>query len=162
MKILIAYATKHGFTEKCAELLKDKLNGEVDLCNLKEDNPFNLEKYHTVIIGGSIYVGQIQKEIKEFCEKNLSVLKQKKIGLFLCCMRENDEAAIEMSAAFPAELLNSAAAKECFGGEFIMSKMNFFERFIVKKVAKITKDTTVFSEESFNRFVKLINNESNI
>lgn len=161
MKILIAYSTKHGFAEKCSETLSKKLEGEVTLCNLKKDVPSDLEKYDTIIIGGSIYMGQIQKEVQEFCSKNLTVLKEKKIGLFTCCMRENADAVSQLNSAFPQELLDIAVAKGAFGGEFIMNKLNFFEKLIVKNVVKITKDTTMFSEENFNKFAQEIN-KSNI
>ena len=35
MKTLIAYSTKHGCTEKCANKLKTRLTGEIELLNLK-------------------------------------------------------------------------------------------------------------------------------
>jgi menaquinone-dependent protoporphyrinogen oxidase len=36
MNTLIVYTTKHGCTENCAQMLREKLNGNVDLYNLKE------------------------------------------------------------------------------------------------------------------------------
>lgn len=157
MKTLIAYATKHGSTERCALLLSEKLNGEVDLHNLKEEKACELEQYDNIIIGGSIYMGQIQKKVKEFCIKNLPVMKGKKIGVFICCMNKGEGANKQIENSFSQELLKKATAKEVFGGEFIFKKMNFFERFIIKKVAKTTADTSAFSEESINRFVELMN-----
>lgn len=157
MKTLIAYATKHGSTEKCALLLSQKLNGEVDLYNLKQDKAYKLEEYDNIIIGGSIYIGQIQKEVKEFCIKYLPVLKDKKIGIFICCMNKGEDAAKQIESSFSQELLSKASVKEVFGGEFEFKKMSFFERFIIKKVAKTTEDASSLSKESINKFVELMN-----
>nr|WP_242847760.1 flavodoxin domain-containing protein [Fervidicella metallireducens] len=82
MKILIAYGTKYGCCEKCAKILSEKLNGTVDLFNLKKDENINLNEYDLVIVGGSIYAGKIRNEVMNFCRSNLDILKHKK-QLFL-------------------------------------------------------------------------------
>ena len=157
MKTLIAYATKHGTTEKCAKMLSQKLTGKIDLCNLKDVKVVELSQYDKVIIGGSVYIGKIQKEVSDFSLKNLNVLKEKKIGLFVCGMNENN-IEIQLNDAFPKELLSGTVGKEFFGGEFIFKNMNFLERFIVKKVSKTDKDTSNILEENINRFAQLMNN----
>ena len=63
MSTLIVYASKYGCTEKCVKLMSKKLNDKVDLINLKNINDIDLSKYDKVIIGGSIYIGRIQKEV---------------------------------------------------------------------------------------------------
>jgi len=158
MNTLIIYATKYGCTEKCAEILSGKLSGKVDLCNLKTKKVPDLSQYDKVIFGGSVYMGKIQKEVSEFCSRNLNVLKDKKVGLFICAMREGDTAETELNTSFPEELLAKATAKESFGGEFILKKMSFMDRLIVKKVSKIDKDTSNILEENINRFAQLMNN----
>jgi menaquinone-dependent protoporphyrinogen oxidase len=157
MKTLIVYATKHGATEKCAKLLAKKLDGSVDLCNLKRDKTPNPESYDKVIIGGPVYIGKILTEVSGFCKRNLEILKSKKVGLYICGMREGEVAQEEINTSFPAELLRMAAAKECFGGEFILGKMNFMERFIVKKVAKTNKDISNILDENIKKFALSIN-----
>ena len=62
MKAAIVYATKYGCTKKCAEMLKTYLNGEADILSAKSDK-ISLAQYDTVFIGGSVYMGKIQKEI---------------------------------------------------------------------------------------------------
>lgn len=156
MKTLIVYGTKHGTTEKCSKLLKDKLSGEVVIINIKKENMPDITTFNNIIIGGSIYMGQIQKEVKNFCIENSNVLKEKRVGIFICGLNEKDIEA-QLNNAFPKELLTNAVAKECFGGECILKNMNFFERFIMKKVSKIDKDTSKISEENINKFTQLIN-----
>ncbi|AKL97262.1 flavodoxin [Clostridium aceticum] len=159
MKVLILYATKHGATEKCAKILAGKLRGEVDLCNLKAMKSIDFAQYQKVIIGGSVYMGKIQKEVSEFCLKNMNVLKEKEIGLFICCMKDKDDAVTQLQSCFPQEVLMKASVKECFGGEFIFGKMNFIEKFIVKKVAKTDKDLSKISIESIDRFAQAMNGD---
>ena len=156
MRTLIVYATKHGFAEKCSKLLKDKLSGEVTTVNIKKDTLPNLSSFDKIVIGGSIYMGRIQKEINEFCTENLDVLKDKKLGLFICCMlKENIEVSINNS--FPEVLLTHASVKEAFGGEFILKNMNFLERFMAKAVSKTKNDVSNISEENINKFIQIMN-----
>ena len=158
MKTLIAYGTKYGCTEKCAKMLAEKLEGEVYLYNIKTGKNVDLAQYDKVVIGGSVYIGRIQKEVTEFCTSNLNMLKSKKLGLFICCMRDGDIAEQELKDAFPQELRSNAVAKGYFGGEFIFNKMGFMDRLIVKKVSKVDKDTSNILTENIEAFAKTINN----
>jgi menaquinone-dependent protoporphyrinogen oxidase len=165
MKTLIIYATKHGTAEKCTKLLKEKLLGEVVTVNIKKEAVPDIALFSSVIIGSSIYVGAAQKEIREFCSKNLDQLKKKKIGLFICCMNK-ESSHIQLSNAFPKELYDNAAAKGNFGGEFNFTKMNVIERFIVKMIAKSDKslpavdgkrDISRISQENIEKFAQFVN-----
>jgi menaquinone-dependent protoporphyrinogen oxidase len=139
MKTLIAYSTTHGCTEKTAIKLKQLLNEDVTLTNLKEDWNLDLAPFDRIIIGGSIHAGQVQKRVKLFTQANLDELKTKEIGLFICCMEEGEVAKKQLKNAFPEELLNIAKASACFGGEFNLEKMNFLQKLIIKKVAHVEK-----------------------
>lgn len=158
MKTLIIYGTKHGTTEKCSKLLKDKIKGEVVVVDIKKDEILDIASFDNIIIGTSIYMGQIQKRIKRFCTENINKLKEKRIGIFICGMSEKGTDEL-LSNSFPLELLDNASVKAYFGGELIFKKMNFFEKFIIKKVAKTSEDTSNLSEETINKFVNSINNK---
>jgi pimeloyl-ACP methyl ester carboxylesterase len=60
----------------------------------------------------------------------LEELKQKKLGFFICGMQEEDVLQTELMQNFPAELLERAAAKDYFGGEFVfnIADNDFFDR----------------------------------
>lgn len=156
MKTLLVYASKYGCTEKCAKLVAERLNGNVDMVNLKEKKEIDLSKYNKVIIGGSIYIGKIQKEVTEFCSKYLNTLREKPIGLFICGLQK-DAIETEINQNFPPELLEIAETKEYFGGEFIFEKMNFMEKMIVKKVAKTNSDISEIQEDNINKFANVMN-----
>ncbi|MBV1758053.1 MAG: flavodoxin domain-containing protein [Dethiosulfatibacter sp.] len=158
MKTLIAYASKYGCTEKCAKLLEKELNGDVTLLNLKKNSSADLNAYDNIIIGGAIYISKIQKEVTEFCKSNLDGLSQKNIGLFICGMQEKEVIATELNSNYPPELLEIAVAKDCFGGEFILEKMNFLEKTIVKKVSKTTASKSEIDEDAIRHFAQKFNN----
>ena len=157
METLIAYSTRYGCVEKCAKMLAEKLDGKVTLVNLQKARAVDPAPYERVIVGGSLYIGKIQKEVRDFCLKNAAQLKQKKSGYFICGMRE-EEAAAELNGAFPPELLESAAAKDYFGGEFNFKKMKALDRFIVKKVSKVEQDLSSIAGDRIDRFARSMNN----
>jgi len=157
MKTLLVYSSKYGCTEKCAEILAEKLSGETRLINLKMDKNPDLSGYDSVVVGGPVYIGKINKEVKSFCAKNLDLLRRRRQGLFICCMAEGEQAEDELDAAFPKELLETAIAKDYFGGEFMVTKMNSMDRLIVKKIAKTEKDVSNILTDRIERFARLMN-----
>ncbi len=169
MKTIIVYASKYGAAEKCATDIAKKISGEVKVINLRENKDPQCGSYDQVIIGGSIYAGMIQKEVKEFCIKNLECLNQKKLGLFVSCM-DDKSASSYIENSFPKELVDRALAKQGLGGAFCFKKMNLFERFVIKMISNSKSkggealpkadgktDISTLSEEKINYFVEQIN-----
>lgn len=154
MKTLIAYATRHGCTEKISEHLKNDLGGEVTLVNLKKATVVSLKNYDRVIVGGSIHAGKIQKRVKTFCHENLAELQQKELGLFVCCMEKGEPAQKQLQEAFPEELQASAKVCSAFGGAFDFKQMNFLEKLIVKKVTHVKQSTSKVDFEAVRDFSK--------
>jgi menaquinone-dependent protoporphyrinogen oxidase len=152
MKTLIVFASKHGTTEKVAKLIKDKLNQDTTIINLQKTKNIDINPYDQILIGGSIHAGLMQKRVRLFCTSNLSVLLKKRIGLFLSCMDEK-KAEEQFNQAFPEPLRKHAISCKITGGEFLMEKMNFFEKAIVKKVSGITEPTNNIKEDQINDFV---------
>lgn len=155
MKTAITYCTTHGCTERIACKIKNSLGGDIQLINLKKDSDPKIGCYDRIIIGGSIHAGQIQKRVKEFCLKNLDELKNKELGLFICCMEEDlEKAQIQLLNAFPKELHHQAKATACLGGEFNFEKMNYLQRMIVKKLAHVENSVSRINEEAIKGFTK--------
>ncbi|HEX2952780.1 MAG TPA: flavodoxin domain-containing protein [Bacillota bacterium] len=151
MKRLIIYASKYGCTESCAKRLAAMLPGEIDLIDLNSNDITDLSGYDQVILGGSIYAGQAPKRIREFSGRNLSMLLSKKVALFLCCFETGDNAQSYIKRTFPDSLVRQSMATEFFGWELHFNKMNRFERWIVKKIAKVDKDVSRIDEEAIQR-----------
>lgn len=162
MKSLILYGSKYGTAEECAKQLKGKMQGEVELINIKDNKDILLTDYNKIIIGGSIYIGMINKEIKAFIESNKSELIQKELGLFMCCMSDGEKVKEQFEQNLPKEVLDAAKVKENLGGAFKFSKMNFFEKKIIKMIAKKDPsqgiidgktDISKIDEDAISRFI---------
>lgn len=137
MKTIIIYATKYGFTKECVDELKNQLNGDVLAVDILKDSISSLDAFDQIIIGGSIYMGQINRKLRTFCENNLESITSKRLGLFLCCgLLENFEQSI--SNAFPSQLIEKAVSKECFGGQLRTEIMKGPDRLITNMMKKAT------------------------
>ena len=154
MSTLIAFATTHGCTEKCAQDLKGLLKGEITLYNMKDRDRLDIDEYDTVIIGGSIHAGKIQRRVKNFCKKYSERLKTKKLGLYLCCMEEGENAQKQFNGNYPEDLIRHATATGLFGGAFNFDRMNAIEKAIIKKVAKVEENVSKIIEDRIKTFAK--------
>ncbi len=153
MPILILYATNHGASAVSAEYLLKKID-DAEMFNIKDNLSPDLQRYSTVILGGSIHMGRIQKNMRKFIENNHDTLLTKRLGLYLCCMYEGEIAEKQFVEAYPKTLRDAAKAKGLFGGGFDFAKMNLLERSIVKSVAGVTKSESKMNYSEMDRFAK--------
>jgi menaquinone-dependent protoporphyrinogen oxidase len=155
-RTLIVYATKHGCAEQCAGKLGAALSGEVTTLNIKDARKIDLSAYDVVAVGGSIHAGKVQGSVRDFCAKNLEVLKAKRLGLFICHMEKGAKADEEFAAAFPKELIDAATAKGLFGGAFDFDRMNWLGKAMIKKIAKITSSVSKIDEGNIAAFARAL------
>ncbi len=101
MKTIIIYTTKYGGVKKAAEMLSSKLSGEVLQKNLTKEKAPALKEFDNVILGGSIYIGKIQKALTKYITANLAVLLQKKVGLFILAGEPDPLRTRELENSFP-------------------------------------------------------------
>lgn len=146
MKSVIIYSTKHGTTEKVANIINALSKEKAELINLKKSKSVDLSQYDRIIIGGSIHAGMVQKRIRKFCEAHMQELSQKPLGLFLSCMEE-EKAQEQFNNAYPEELRKAAISTKLTGGEILLDKMNFLERYVVKKMGKMTESVSKIRED---------------
>lgn len=133
MKILVAYASVTGVTEKCARMLADKLPG-ADLCDLKK-NVVDPSSYDVVIVGGSIRFGALNTQARTYLEKCEPILSEKKLGLFICCADES-KADNVFAGNIPEKLLAHAAVRMSFGGELAVERAHGIEKLMLKMMLK--------------------------
>ena len=159
MKTAIIYCSKHGATRKIAEEMAAGLFlKNVRLYDLNETSVDDLKQYQVVIIGGSIYFGQIQKKIKTFCNENMEILMQKNLGLFISCLTKEQEQE-EFDNAFPESLRKHAVAKGLMGGELIYKKLSLLEKIAIKFVGKDSTDVHEINYKAIDEFIEKINAE---
>jgi menaquinone-dependent protoporphyrinogen oxidase len=155
MKTAIIYTSKHGTTAKVAQMIAERLTGnQVSVINLKKDKHPDINLFDGIILGTSIYAGTSSKTMQRFCKEHLETLKQKRLALFVCGMEpDSAKQQQELTNAYPQELYEYAVSKCFAGGEFQFEKMNFFERAIIKRIAKTDKSVSQIKEEEIEKFV---------
>lgn len=155
MKTAIIYYSKKATTQKVAKIISEKLNSQEGLIDLKNKPFIDISTYERIIIGSPIYAGNSHNKVKKFIASNLNLLLNKEIGLYVCGM-ERDEAKQreELARAYPKELIDKAKSIQFLGGEFLFENMNFFEKMIIKKIAKTDKSISEINHQNIDRFVK--------
>lgn len=154
MNTIILYATKYGFTKEIAEKTAEFYPDAV-ICDLKSQTIPELSGFDNVIIGSSLYAGMIRKEAKKYMEDNSKILRNKKLGLFLCGLQSKNSADY-FTNNFSSDILNSAFAKAFLGGGFDPKKAGFFDRFIIKTIAKITTYQKNIDEKNLLYFIDMM------
>ncbi|MEA2015892.1 MAG: flavodoxin domain-containing protein [Actinomycetota bacterium] len=155
MKILIAYGSSYGTTEKCAGILADilkKKNYEADPANLKKNQRINLKGYDLIAIGGSFIAFRMNSAVRKFVKRNLNTLLNKKTALFMCGAGEDREK--EIKKGFPGKLLKKAVTTGYFGYEILWDKLNPFFRSIMQKAFKTTETVSKINHENIEKFAE--------
>lgn len=156
----IIFESKYGTTAKVAQIIASAMTvPSPDIINLRTDTlPRPIEDYDLIILGTSIYGRKPLSAIRAFSEKNAEILLNKQLAIFVCGMIPSEEQQMqELSAAFPTALGQHACAQAFVGGEFDFSRMNFFERMVVKYIAKTNQNTSAIQTERIELFADQIN-----
>lgn len=155
MKSIIIYTTKYGSVAKAAQMLKAKLGGDVAVADAGREAVPDLSGYDRVMLGGSIYVGKVQKKLTAYINAHLPELLEKRVGLFLCAGQDDPvQQVAQMEQNFPAPLYQKATAKGFFGDEVYIEKVNWFERLALKKIKGVTRSYSRLSDEAIERFAR--------
>ncbi len=152
-KTAIIFASKKGATEKCANILVEKIDNDAKLINLKTEKNPEIDGFDAVIIGGPIYMGTLDKRVTKFVERNKAALLSKKLGLYICCMEDGEVRMQQFESAYDEELRNHAVAHGQFGGAFDFKKMNFIVRSMIRMAAKVKESTENFDYTNIDTFV---------
>ena len=136
MKTLIIYSSKKGSTKTCGEMLKQKLKGEAQMISINKVDTVSLESYDKIILGTPIYAGMFNTALKKFIDEHEALLASKPSFLFICSMDATSQDTYLNNNLSPNQLQAFKATTHC-GGAFYFDKMNFIEKFIIKKITKM-------------------------
>ncbi len=156
-KTLILYATKHGTTHACAEVLQKELKADADLQNLIEQPNVDLGAYDTIVLGGSVHAGRANGKLRKFCIANEQALLQKRLGLFLCMMEEGEGAVRQLEQNYSKALREKALVVDSFGGEILFSNMGWITRKMMKMMSKGDEDVHNIREDAIKAFAEVVN-----
>jgi len=140
LRTLIAYRTKYGTAAACARRLLAKIGGDTVLADLADARDVNVRDYDVVLVGGSIYAGKVQRAVVSFCERNRPALLQRKVGIFLCCLYQGEDALMQLQSAFPDWLLAHAFARALPGGEVHYARLTLLDRLLVRGLTHAKSD----------------------
>jgi menaquinone-dependent protoporphyrinogen oxidase len=136
MSKLILYASKKGSTKKCAEFLHQHLE-EFELSTFQAFQG-KIANYDRLVLCAPVYFGQVHKHLKEFLKSNKDLISSIQTTVVLNAMNENEyDAMIERNFE---EDLREHVDFVYGGGAYYFKKMNFLERFMVRKISGIKTD----------------------
>lgn len=155
--IAIVFMSKHGTTQKIANMLKAQLGGDsVTLINLNTNPKPDLRACSRILVGGSIHMGKIQSRVSKFCKKNEALLLSKQLGLFLCCMEQGEKAHAQFNGAFSESLRAHAKAQALMGYELYFERMNFLERSMTRKITGLSSNVSHIDTVAMQQFAQAL------
>jgi len=145
MKTLLVYASKYGSVKSCVKLINQSIESKtIHAASLGEVNPMNFDR---IIIGASVYFGQIDKNLNKWLKSNKDLLLSKELFFFSCSKETSLEQIIDKN------LLDHASDYTDFGYSLRVSEMTKIHSFITKKIAQTTNDCNHLKSESIHNFI---------
>jgi menaquinone-dependent protoporphyrinogen oxidase len=147
LKVLVAFASKHGSTWGIAEFIGEKLRQrglDVDVLDITRDEPKNLGNYDAFVLGSALFFGHWMKEARKFVSRNKSNLSKHPTWLFSSgpTGKERKDSKgrdlLDPSVSGPFELqelkseLEHVRDHRVFFGSFDTNHMGFFTRQLMK------------------------------
>ncbi len=133
MKVLIAYASRHGSTKEVAQFIGDVLKEhDIDVTVQLADQVQSVAGYDAFVIGSPIYGGMWLTELSHFLEKFKADLAAKPVHLWIMCIRvlEPDGLAHASKEYIHQPTLNEIGVQDVafFAGKLDLSTIDWNER----------------------------------
>jgi len=144
MKVLVAFASKHGSTKGISEFIGERLRHaglEVDV--LEVDQVQDLGTYDAFVLGSALYMFHWMKEARQFASRNRSILASRPVWLFSSgpvgkeTKNAKGQDLLDPTVSGPRELEElkgelHANDHKVFFGAFEGDKLGFFYRQLLK------------------------------
>ncbi len=137
MRVLVAYASKHGSTHGIAEAITERLRElgiGAEACPV--DQIEDLECYDAVVLGSAIYAGSWMKDSVEFAERNRATLERVPVWFFSSGPLGPTVEEVEEQPRQLATLREELQPRGCrvFSGALDREQLSFTERLMMKAV----------------------------
>jgi menaquinone-dependent protoporphyrinogen oxidase len=148
MRVLVAYATRHGSTTGIAEALGAEMGGaglDVDVRPMAEVD--RLGNYQAVVLGSAVYVGRWLPEAVSFIEERAATLAERPVWLFSSGPVGEPEPKPAGDPEGVAELVDLISAREhrVFAGKIDRAELSLGEKVITSVVRAPEGDFRDFS-----------------
>lgn len=136
MRILIAYTSKSGTSEKCAQMLSEGLRmpESITLVDANKESIPDPCGFDAVILGSSVRWARISKPIKAYIKEHKAALNEMLCGVFLCCGIP-DEFDDYVKEQLPRDFYASLGVSY-FGGELNPGALSGLDKLIVKAMRR--------------------------
>ncbi len=138
MRVLVAYATRHGSTKGVAEAIAEELRGrqlEVDLRDIHDAG--RAHGYDAAVIGSPVYVGSWLKEARAFVDREQTDLASTPVWLFSVGPLGAEHPQPEGDPKDVAALTEAVHPRQhrIFAGALDRRQLSLLERFTVRMVS---------------------------
>ena len=144
IRILVAYATKYGSTERVAQWIAEGMAERetsetiVDVKNISQIVEVN---YDCVVIGSPIYEEEPLNSVITFLEARRASLEHVNVALFVVCVDYGYLPKEQLIDTYVKKLEAHASgmvvAREVFGGYFDIEKLSDEDRRIIEDFSKV-------------------------
>ncbi len=148
MKSIIIYKTKTGTTKKCAEIIHNN-NPDSELYEISKVP--SLKKHDNITFVTPIYMGQINKQIKKLMNSLENCLEKTNVQVVLVGTNEETlNQTIEQN--FSSKEKDHLSITHV-GGAYNFQKLNFLQRFIIKKFTGVTESTDLIKYDKLKSII---------
>jgi len=143
LKVLVVYDTRHGFTERCLDLLSAEVPG-LDLWPLgRRSGTPAWSDYDALVFGGPVYFGRWAPRVVRFLKRHSpAVAAVPTVGVFVVSLSPRAGAHAYLRRALPAPLAGKPGHVACFGGGIVWQKLIWWEKALVKRARGIETDVS--------------------
>lgn len=155
----VIYTSNHGTANKVAWRISELItDGDITLVDLKHQKSPELNHYKRIIIVGSVLSGKIQNEVEIFCAVNEQILLKKDLGLYLCCMPQDEQAIKQFNESFSEILRKHASSCAIMGYEFYSNRSESGEYFVKGLATGYSEYNPLINRRQLNRIVSEMQN----
>lgn len=133
MKILVAYATKHGSTAEVAEFIGQVFREhDLDTTVMAAEKVQSVSDYDAFVVGSPVYASLWLTEISQFLERFETELSKKPVYYWMNCIRvlEPDGREHALAEYIYKPLMNKIGVRDIavFGGKLSLDEIDWNER----------------------------------
>ena len=152
MKTLVVYDTRHGFTQRCVEMLQQEVP-DLEVWCLSNSQVPELGKYEQLLLGGPVYFGRYSRRLVAFVQKHQTLLKTKVCRFFVVGLSPRAAAQEYVKTALGPEWESHLSQLIFFGGAIQWEKLTWWEKWLLKTARHIETDASNFDLQEVQKLV---------